>query len=256
MERCIGRIKRWSPWAFLPLLFSTGVAAGLIVVYFAAETHGQIVPLMSSHYVPNQSARPPYISIAGNSPPASCLFSQIMNLGAFVGFFIGLFRYLQLKNSLNKSWLNIICLFTFSSACFGMTLVGNFQLFVEEGIHNFGTLLTFGLGTLFCWIQSYLTLNVNLRKEGFKTSILRFLLSGGITLSFIMYTTLMAVGLHMHAARGQWSLVMMFLLFIGTFCVEFRHSCLNFQVTDISRAQQPVNLSFTEMSTQPSDENY
>ncbi|XP_072310127.1 transmembrane protein 150C [Eucyclogobius newberryi] len=250
MDRFEDRIKRCSPWALLPPLFSASVAAGLIAVYFVAIAHGKIVPL-TSQYGPNKSALPPYISIAGNSPPASCIFSQIMNLGAFAGLIIAVFRYLQLKNTLCKPCLNNICLFTFSCSCFGMTLIGNFQLFVEEEIHNFGTFLTFGLGIVFCWIQSYITLRVNLRKEGFRTSILRFLLSGAITICFILYSTLMSLGLHMHAARGQWSLVMLFLIFIGTFCVEFRHSRMNLQVGDISG--EPVSLTFTEMSTHRSD---
>uniref|UniRef100_A0A3B4ANG1 CWH43-like N-terminal domain-containing protein n=1 Tax=Periophthalmus magnuspinnatus TaxID=409849 RepID=A0A3B4ANG1_9GOBI len=225
------RLKRLNPWAFLPPLFSICVAAGLFIVC-------QVV--LYNLFCD-------YFSIAGNSPPASCVFSQIMNMGAFAGLFIAVFRYLQLKNTLYNPWLNTICLLAFSSACFGMTLIGNFQLFVEEQIHNFGTFLTFGLGTLFCWIQSYITLKVNFKNEGFRTSILRFLLSGGITICFILYSTLMAQDFHMHAARGQWSLVMLFLIFIGTFYVEFRHSRMGYRVTDISA--EPVSMTFTEMST-------
>lgn len=250
MESFVNRVKGCSPWALLPPLFAAFTAVGLFVVYSVAIAHGQVVPL-TSQYTPNKSPLPPYISIAGNSPPASCIFSQILNLGAFAGFIIAIFRYLQLKNTLYKPWLNAISLLAFSSGCFGMTLIGNFQLFAEEEIHNFGTLLTFGLGTLFCWIQSYITLKVNLKKEGFKTSILRFLLSVAITVCFILYTALMAQDLHMHAARGQWALVMFFLTFIGTFCVEFRHSHMVFLVTDTCR--DPVSLTFTEMPTDHSD---
>lgn len=254
MESLLNRIKACSPWALLPPLFSACVAIGLFVVYFVAIAHEQIVPLTSQYaYRPNKSksALPPYISIAGNSPPASCIFSQIMNLGAFAGFIIALFRYLQLKNTVCKPWLNRISLLAFSSGCFGMTLIGNFQLFVEEEIHNFGTFLTFGLGTVFCWIQSYITLKVNLKKEGFRTSILRFLLSAAITLCFILYSTLMSQDLHMHASRGQWALVMFFLIFIGTFCVEFRHSRMDFLVTDNCR--EPVSLTFNELSIDHTD---
>lgn len=250
MEGFVNRVKGCSPWALLPPLFAVCTAVGLFVVYSVAVAHGQVVPL-TLQYRPNKSALPPYISVAGNSPPASCIFSQIMNLGAFGGFIIAIFRYLQLKNTLYKPWLNAICLLTFSSACFGMTLVGNFQVFVEEEIHNFGTFLTFGLGTVFCWLQSYITLKVNLKKEGFKTSILRFVLSAAITVCFILYSTLMSQHLHMHAARGQWALVMFFLIFIGSFCVEFRHSHMAFVVTDNCR--DPVSLTFTDMSADQSD---
>lgn len=245
MESFSRRVQGWSPWALLPPLFSVCVAFGLFVVYFVAIAHGKVTPL-TSQYKPNSSALPPYISIAGNSPPASCIFSQVMNLGAFAGFIIAIFRYFQLKNAY-KPWLNAVCFVAFSSSCFGMTLVGNFQLFVEEEIHNAGTFLTFGLGTLFCWIQSWITLKVNFKKEGFKTSILRFFLSAAITISFVLYSILMSQQLHMHAARGQWALVMFFLIFIGTFCVEFRHSRVVFLVTD--NREEPVSVTFTEMST-------
>lgn len=251
MDSVGDRIKECSPWALLPPLYSVCVAVGLFVVYFVAVSYGHILPFTSQYNRQNGSALPPYISIAGNSPPASCIFSEIMNLAAFIGFIIAVFRYLQLRNTLQKPWLNIVCLLAFSTACFGMTLVGNFQLFVDEPIHNFGTLLTFGLGTLFCWVQSYITLNVNLRNEGFKTGIFRVLLSGSITLCVILYSTLMSQGLHMHAARGQWALVMFFLIFIGSFCIEFRHNRLEFLVTSNSRG--PVSLTFSEMSRNQAD---
>ncbi|CDQ63509.1 unnamed protein product [Oncorhynchus mykiss] len=41
--------------------------------------------------------------------------------------------------------------------------------------------MTFGLGTLFCWVQSVITLKVNLRSEGRRAGIPRFVLSGALT---------------------------------------------------------------------------
>ncbi|XP_030004306.1 transmembrane protein 150C isoform X2 [Sphaeramia orbicularis] len=218
-----GRMRGISLWALLPPLYSLCVTIGLWVVYFVAVNTGQVVPL-TSQYRRNGSARPPYISIAGNSPPASCIFSEVMNLAAFGGFVIALLRYLQLKNRIDKAWQNVTSLVVFSIGSFGMTLIGNFQLFIEEDIHNFGTFLTFGLGTVFCWGQSYLTFKVNLRNEGFKTSMLRFLLSGCITFCLVLYFSLMFQRLHMHAARSQWALVMFFLIFISSFCIELRYN--------------------------------
>lgn len=243
------RLKGWSPWALLPPLFSAGVAVGLTAVYFMALADGKILPL-TSDYRPNKSALPPYISIAGNSPPASCVFSQTMNLGAFTGAVIAVFRHRQLKNTQYKPWLNTVSLLLLSCGCFGMTLVGNFQVFVEEEVHNLGTFMTFGLGTVFCWIQSYVTLRVDFHKEGFRTSVLRFLLSAAITVCFILHSVLMSQGLHSHAARGQWALVMFLLIFIGTFSMEFRHSRLNVTVTD--NGQEPVARSFTDAGGDPS----
>ncbi|KAM7368652.1 hypothetical protein PAMP_012966 [Pampus punctatissimus] len=177
-------MRNFSPWALLPPIYSVFTAVGLWVVYFVAVRNEKITHLSSQYR--NGSLYPPYISVAGNFPPASCLFSEIMNLAAFMGFIIAVLRYLQLKNSVVKPCLNVISLVLFSLGCFGMTLVGNYQLFGEEMIHNLGALMTFGLGTLFCWVQSYFTLKANLKNEGTKVSIIRFLLSGSITVCMIL----------------------------------------------------------------------
>ncbi|KAL6096515.1 tmem150c [Pungitius sinensis] len=231
----------WSPWALLPPVYSVLTAAGLWAVYFLAVNEEKIAPLGSTYRRSNGSLYPPYISIAGNFAPASCIFSEVMNLAAFVGFSIAALRFLQLRHRTDQRWLNVGSLAAFSVGCFGMTLVGNFQLFNEEPMHNFGTFLTFGLGTLFCWVQSYVTLRVNLRNEGRKAAVLRFLLSGSITLCMILYFSLMAQRLHAPAAQCQWALVMFFLAFLATFAIEFRHC--RFQVvcteglSDASRYQ-------------------
>ncbi|XP_070781007.1 transmembrane protein 150C [Enoplosus armatus] len=233
-----------SPWALLPLIYSVFTAAGLWVVYFVALWNERIVPLGARTIIRrNGSFYPPYISVAGNSPPASCIFSEVMNLAAFVGFIIALLRYFQLKPRIDKAWLNIGSLVAFSIGCFGMTLVGNFQLFTEEMIHNFGTFVTFGLGTLFCWMQSYITLRVNIKNEGKLAGIIRFLLSASITVSMILFFTLMSRRLHMQAAECQWALVMFFLVFLGTFAIEFRHCRFDTVCTDVSG--RPVSLSET-----------
>nr|XP_023696742.1 uncharacterized protein LOC111858844 isoform X3 [Paramormyrops kingsleyae] len=124
-----------NPWMFLPILFWVFTTVGLWVVYFIAVEDGKIASL-SSEFNASGSLRPPYISIAGNSPPASCYFSQIMNMAAFAAFVIGVLRYLQLKPRLQKPWMNIICLVAQSLACFGMMLVGNFQPGVIFGSIN------------------------------------------------------------------------------------------------------------------------
>ncbi|XP_030598655.1 transmembrane protein 150C [Archocentrus centrarchus] len=214
----------FSLWALLPPIYSVCTAAGLWVVYFIAVHDGKIAPLSSEYRRKNGSFYPPYISFAGNFPPASCIFSEVMNLAGFVGFIIAVLRYLQLKNKIDKHWLNVGSLVCFSIGCFGMTIVGNVQLLTAKRVHDAGTIMVFGLGTLFCWVQSYITMRVNLRNEGRKAAIARFLLSGVITLCIILYFSLMRLHLHMHASRCQWVLVMSFLIFISTFAIEFRHS--------------------------------
>ncbi|XP_044030830.1 transmembrane protein 150C isoform X2 [Siniperca chuatsi] len=207
-----------------------------------------IAPLGSKYRKINGSFYPPYISIAGNSPPASCIFSEVMNLAAFVGLIIAVLRYLQLKHIIDKVWLNVGSLVIFSIACFGMTLVGNFQLFTQKMIHNIGAFLAFGLGMLFCWAQSYITLRVNIKNEGRKAAIIRFLLSGSITVCMIAYFSLMSQRLHMQAAQCQWALVMFFLIFLGTFAIEFRHSRFDLVCTDDSERPLSQGETFSEVS--------
>ncbi|XP_010875736.1 transmembrane protein 150C [Esox lucius] len=246
-------MRNCSPWTFLPIMYSVFTAGGLWVVYFIAVEDEKITPL-SSEYKRSGPKSPPYISIAGNAPPASCVFSQVMNLAAFVGFIIGVLRYLQLKPQVHKPWLNIGSLVAMSLACFGMTLVGNFQLSNDEELHNIGTSMTFGLGTLFCWVQSFITLKVNLRNEGRRTGIPRFLLSGAVTACMLLYFALMAQRLHMHAARAQWALVMFFLCFLATFGIEFRH--YHFEIVCTDDRDPPLSLSetFSEVSEYQSDQ--
>ncbi|XP_062409389.1 transmembrane protein 150C isoform X2 [Sardina pilchardus] len=229
-------MRKCSPWTFLPIMFSLFTAAGLWVVYFIAVEDDKIIPL-SSEYKRSGQKSPPYISIAGNAPPASCVFSQVMNMAAFVGFILGVLRYLQLKPRMHRPWMNIGGLVALSLACFGMTLVGNFQLTNDEELHNVGTSMTFGLGTLFCWVQSFITVKVNLRNEGRRADFI-----------------LMAQGLHMHAARTQWALVMFFLTFLASFAIEFRNYHFEIMCTDYQDPPLSLSETFSEVSEYQSDQ--
>uniref|UniRef100_A0A3P9PYW6 Transmembrane protein 150C n=1 Tax=Poecilia reticulata TaxID=8081 RepID=A0A3P9PYW6_POERE len=148
-------------------------------------------------------------------------------------FVVGILRYFQLKTKLDKQWLNILSLVCSSVACFGMTIVGNFQVTMWV-IHNGGTLLAFGLGNLYCWLQSYITWKVHLNNQGKVFAIGRVVLSAAITLCVILHYGLpvfildspdaaLVVIPHMHTVRCQWAAVMLFLIYISTFAIDFRH---------------------------------
>lgn len=144
--------------------------------------------------------------------------------------------------------------------------------------------MTFGLGTVFCWVQSYITLKVNLRNEGLRVAVLRFLLSGCVTvcmmlciLSLSMGVSLLSLGCQLlvsstvilnspgtdplllsqnitvPAARCQWALVTFFLVFLGTFAIEFRHCC--FDVTCTESSGRPVGTSETLFELSRSQSN-
>lgn len=65
---------------------------------------------------------------------------------------------------------------------------------------------------------------------------------------------LMAQRLHMHAARAQWALVMFFLVFLGTFAIEFRHYHFEIVCTDDQEPPMSLSESFSEVSEYQSDQ--
>ncbi|KAM4706936.1 transmembrane protein 150C [Discoglossus pictus] len=235
--------KKCSVWMFLPLVMALFTATGLWIVYFIAIEDNQIFPLNVDRRP--DSKRPPYISIAGDAPPASCVFSQVMNMAAFLALVIAVLRFIQLKPKALNPWLSVSGLVALCLTSFGMTLLGNFQLQSSEEIHNVGTSMTFGFGTLACWIQSILTFKINIKNEGRKAGIPRVILSATITLCVILYFILMSQKLHVHAPRVQWVLVMCFLMFFGTLAVEFRHC--RFEIICIENQEhQEIFHSFSE----------
>ncbi|XP_029025381.1 transmembrane protein 150C-like [Betta splendens] len=229
-----------SPWVLLPPVYSICTAAGLWIAYFVALKNDKILPLTSEYRRRNGSFYAPYISNTGNFPPGSCIFSEVTNLAAFLGSFVAVLRFLQLRHT-TKAWLNVVSLVAFTASCLGLTLVGNFQLMTQKTVHNFGSLMMFGLAILYCWVQSYITLKVNLMNEGKMAAIVRFLLSGSITVCTVIYFSLLSQRLHMHAARCQWASAMLLLTFLGTFAVEFRHC--HFDVMFTEKHGRPISTS-------------
>ncbi|KAE8631022.1 hypothetical protein XENTR_v10001047 [Xenopus tropicalis] len=236
-------LKKCSVWMFLPLVMAVFTAVGLWIVYFIAIEDNRIFPLNLDSRPP--AKRPPYISIAGDEPPASCVFSQVMNMAAFLALVIAVLRFIQLKPKAINPYLSVSGLVALCLTSFGMTLLGNFQLKNNEQIHNVGTSMTFGFGTLACWIQAALTFKINIKKEGRKAGIPRVLLAAAITICVILYFIFMSQNLHIYAPRVQWVLVMCFLTYFGTFAVEFRHC--RFEIICIENQEhQEIFHSFSE----------
>ncbi|XP_072436773.1 transmembrane protein 150C [Chiloscyllium punctatum] len=145
---------------------------------------------------------------------------------------IGILRYSQLKSKMKKPWLNIFGVLALSAAAVGITLVANFQLSNNERVHNTGTVLIFGFGTVVCWIQVVLTFQANLKNEGIKVGILRVMIATAISITVILYFFLVAQLKMFHGARTQWMLIMFYYLYIATFAIEFRYSEFKIQCAD------------------------
>uniref|UniRef100_A0A674I970 Transmembrane protein 150C n=2 Tax=Terrapene triunguis TaxID=2587831 RepID=A0A674I970_9SAUR len=114
--------KKCSVWMFLPLVFTLFTSSGLWIVYFIAVEDNKIIPLNVPDRKPG-SKSPPYISIAGDAPPASCVFSQVMNMAAFLALVVAVLRFIQMKPKVLNPWLNVSGLIALCLTSFGMTLL-------------------------------------------------------------------------------------------------------------------------------------
>ncbi|TWW66265.1 transmembrane protein 150C-like [Takifugu flavidus] len=170
--------------------------------------------------------------MAGNYPPASCIFSQVMNLAGYGGVILFCYRFIQVKPRLKEVWLNVSALVANCISCFGMTLAGNFQYSADPTIHNIGAWLMFVVGSVACWLETWITIKIDIKNEGMKIGIIRALLSGVITICMVLFTVLVFQGDCTSAVPLEWALVMFMFLFYGTFAVEFRHSRFETTCTD------------------------
>ncbi|XP_043551062.1 transmembrane protein 150C [Chiloscyllium plagiosum] len=225
-------LRKSSPWMFIPILASIGGAVGLWIVYMIAVQHKIICRLTLQDGTDQCELRPPFISVAADYPPASSVFAQIGNMEASLVVTIGILRYSQLKSKMKKPWLNIFGVLALSAAAVGITLVANFQHSNNERVHNTGTVLIFGFGTVVCWIQVVLTFQANLKHEGIKVGILRVMIATAISITVILYFFLVAQLKMFHGARTQWMLIMLYYLYIATFAIEFRYSEFKIQCAD------------------------
>ncbi|KAF5300128.1 hypothetical protein FQR65_LT09218 [Abscondita terminalis] len=106
--------------------------------YFIAVLYKHVYPVL------------PYISDTGATPPESCIFGQMLNIGAILLALIMYVRYRQvdfiLKSNdigISKRW-NGFSLLVGYFICFGITIVGNFQQNTVLYIHLIGAMTTFG----------------------------------------------------------------------------------------------------------------
>ncbi|KAJ8932291.1 hypothetical protein NQ314_014784 [Rhamnusium bicolor] len=97
----------------------------------------------------------PYISGTGTTPPESCIFGFMLNIGAillYAGFYIR-YRLPEFIKNLGPECLNNLSHFLGIVCCLGMVTVANFQESNILAVHMLGALCTFGSATIYCCIQ-------------------------------------------------------------------------------------------------------
>uniref|UniRef100_A0A1Y1K3H6 CWH43-like N-terminal domain-containing protein n=2 Tax=Photinus pyralis TaxID=7054 RepID=A0A1Y1K3H6_PHOPY len=206
----------------------------------------------------------PYISEAGTFPPESCVFGQLMNLGALIMLFGICVRYCQVKHDiktknirLHPKW-NTVSLKLGAVGSLGISMVGNFQESNMLGIHLVGAIMAIGVSSAYLLLQtkiSYAYLYARTRSIPKWLFYLRLLLS--VPLIPMLIAVLILGGLALAKFTGnskrwwteedggytyriasallEWILAIMIFLYVYTFknemgCIEFEGVC--FKIND------------------------
>jgi len=106
----------------------------------------------------------PYISDTGALPPESCVFGQLLNIGALLLWLTFYIRYKQVaahypghKKQVVLKQLNKIGLWCGSLGSLGLSMVANFQEISLVTVHFLGACLCFLFGNFYLWVQVYLS---------------------------------------------------------------------------------------------------
>lgn len=203
----------------------------------------------------------PYISHTAIEAPERCVFGQMVNMGAVMLCMNIILRYLFVKRFLlckqlkvTDKWykINIAGLVFGILSSFGLSMVANFQTEVQRVPHYFGAFLAFGLGTVYCWLQTSLSYKIHYsfgakkeNKRKWMLMTMQLLNSFVMAIFLVLFATTKSIYKIQHAAgkgtkwgalRGiyltstisEWLLALSLLTFMLTYAPTFK----NMQVDD------------------------
>ncbi|XP_048962306.1 modulator of macroautophagy TMEM150B isoform X4 [Canis lupus dingo] len=107
----------WGYLSLLPAFLALWAITGVWTVFALAVANRSV----------NLTEGFPYISLCGSYPPQSCIFSQLLNMGAAMAAWICIIRYHQLRDWGVGRWFNQVILWTGLLCALGTSVVGNFQ---------------------------------------------------------------------------------------------------------------------------------
>nr|CAB3239934.1 DNA damage-regulated autophagy modulator protein 2 [Phallusia mammillata] len=140
--------------AFLPVFLVVWTYLTFTISYIIAVSRGDVDPGF------------PYISDTGARRPESSIFGQMLNISAVAALACLYVRYkqvtgytemLDMEKTRIVTILNKVSMAMGVLICLGLSLVANFQETSVLGVHICGALMAFVLGTIYAFIQSYIT---------------------------------------------------------------------------------------------------
>lgn len=200
-------------WALLPLSLAVFGIAGIWIVYAMSVSNGTV----------NITEGFPYISECGSYIPQSTIFSQYCNICAFLGLWIIVIRFQQVRDYGDQGKYNKFTVVLGFVSCLGVSVLGNFQQSVQRVVHLLGAFTAFCFGMGYFWMQLFLTYRAQPSHDRHWVGQSRGLCCCLCTALFIPMIGLANTGHHSAAAMCEWALVMVFFCLFGLFAAEFRH---------------------------------
>lgn len=167
----------------LPLITAIWIILSLFITYAIAVSYGHV------------EADFPYISHAAREAPERCVFGQLINIGAVMLGMNVIVRYWFLKEVFKQKkfpddvvrWqkVNIAGAIIGIISALGISMVANFQTDAQKVLHYIGAGLAFGLGTVYCFVQTRLSWKLRSNNIGHKHIAKIQLLNSFILLVFL-----------------------------------------------------------------------
>ncbi|XP_051849018.1 DNA damage-regulated autophagy modulator protein 2 isoform X1 [Antechinus flavipes] len=223
--------------SFLPSALVIWTAAAFIFSYITAITLHHVDPAL------------PYISDTGTVAPEKCLFGVMLNIAAVLCVATIYVRYKQV-HALNPEEPRIIKLNKAGLAlglfsCLGLSIVANFQKTTIFAAHICGAVLTFGLGSIYMFVQTILSYKMQPKihsKQVFWIRLLVVIWCGVSAFSMLTCSSLLYSGhfgsdivqklhwnpedkgyvLHMITTAAEWSMSFSFFGFFLTYIRDFQ----------------------------------
>ncbi|XP_066563279.1 modulator of macroautophagy TMEM150B isoform X2 [Amia ocellicauda] len=195
----------------------------------------------------------PYISTCGTQTPQSCVFAQILSIGALMVVWIVLIRFQQLRDCGYACRANTASLVLGLVCALGCSIVGNFQQSAVMQVHLLGAFLAFFVGVAYFWIQVYLTYSTACCPGGGRwLGPVRIMLCCLCTVLIITMSVLHNQDYRSAAAGCEWGAATAFFLLFALFAEDFRYvDCHQYHVQNGQRAKGTPQEMTSTATTAP-----
>ncbi|KAM6223553.1 modulator of macroautophagy TMEM150B [Rhynchocyon petersi] len=228
----------WKLLAFLPIFLAFWAVASTWIVFGIAVANKSV----------NLTDYFPTISKCGSYPPQSCIFSQLLNIGAALAAWVCIVRHHQLRDWGAGRRPTQLILGAGLLCALGTSVAGNFQQTNQRATHLVGTFLAFFMGILYFWLQLLLSWRKkNLPQPG--SPWIRPLRLGLCTVG----TSLLE---RSASASCEWAAATLLFALFGLLAMDFSrlHGCtLSLQAAPDPGPQPPPDGGITSLPQRPAE---